>query len=441
MAGNAMVYWSLGMSDGSKGRRVLFWGITWNIVIAGIVSFFMDVSSEMAYAVGPLFLTAMGASAGVIGLVEGIAEATAALFKYLSGRIADKAQRYKPLVTIGYLISALSRPIMAVAPTWRVFLGGRIVDRFGKGVRTAPRDAIIAASADKKSYGKAFGFHRAMDQSGAILGPLLASAVLFAVATSVTPGLRDFRTVIWLALIPGLLAVVATLFLVETGTRKAALESAAQPEPHHAVEAAAQPQPKLPEDTLEGDTARYWYFLAVMFVFSIGNSSNAFLILRSKDLGMSEKIIPIAYAMMNVVYVAASIPWGVWADKIGFRRVILVGFGVFAVVYFLIGAATQAWMMWALFAAYGLFESAFEGQSRAYLARLAKTHLRGTSFGLYHMLLALTVFPASFIAGLLYKNVSPSWAFWYGAIAAAAAFVMLAAESVILPARAIKKGA
>jgi len=421
------------MSEGSKGRRVLFWGITWNIFIAGIVSFFMDVSSEMAYAVGPLFLTALGATPEILGLVEGIAEGTAALFKFLAGGIADRIQRYRPLVTLGYLISALSRPIMAVAPTWHVFLTGRIVDRFGKGVRTAPRDAILAASAERKSYGKSFGFHRAMDQSGAIVGPLLASGVLFALAAGVTPGLRDFRIVIWLALIPGLIAATATFFLVETGKRKAAAESAAQPEPHHGVDEAQEPKPetKVPEDELEGDTVRYWYFLAVMFVFSIGNSSNAFLILRSKDLGMAEKIIPIAYAMMNVVYVAASIPWGVWADRIGFRRVILVGFAVFSVVYFLIGAATQAWMMWALFAAYGLFESAFEGQSRAYLARLAKTHLRGTSFGLYHMLLALTVFPASFIAGLLYKNVSPSWAFWYGAIAAAAAFVMLAAEPLM----------
>lgn len=426
------------MTEGAgKGRRVLFWGITWNIVIAGIVSFFMDVSSEMAYAVGPLFLLTLGATPDVLGLIEGLAEATAAVFKFFSGAIADRVGRYKPLVTLGYLISALSRPLMAIAPTWHYYLGGRIVDRFGKGVRTAPRDAIIAASAERKSYGKSFGFHRAMDQSGAIVGPLLASGVLFLIVAGATPTARDFRVVIWLALIPGLIAAAATFFLVETGRRRKVVEEAARtPQPLEPVTENAPQQAVLPEDELKGDTKRYWYFLAVMFVFSIGNSSNAFLLLRSKDLGMAEKIIPIAYAMMNVVYVAASIPWGVWADKIGFRRVILVGFGVFAVVYFLIGAATEAWMMWVLFGAYGLFESAFEGQSRAYLARLAKAHLRGTSFGLYHMLLALTVFPASLIAGLLYKNVSPSWAFWYGAIAAAAAFVMLALEPAVFGRRA-----
>ena len=410
----------------SRISRPLFWGITWNILIAGFVSFFMDVSSEMTYAVGPLFLTALGSGPEVIGLIEGIAEATAALFKFFSGALADKFRRYKPLVTLGYLISALSKPLMAAAPTWHWFLGGRIVDRFGKGVRTAPRDAILAASAEAKSYGKSFGFHRAMDQSGAIVGPLLASLVLGIFALAV-PSVREFRIVIWLALIPGLLAVAATFFLIETGKgRKKGEEDSKK-------DAAADAPPGDPGEAADGrETARYWYFLAVMFVFSTGNSSNAFLILRSKDLGMDERIIPIAYALMNVVYVAASIPWGVWADKIGFRRVILVGFAVFSVVYFAIGLATAAWMMWGLFAAYGLFESAFEGQSRAYLARLAKTHLRGTSFGLYHMLLALTVFPASAVAGVLYKFHAP-YAFYYGGITAAAAFVMLAAEPVFFP--------
>ena len=424
------------MTDDTTGRgvRVLFWGVTWNILIAGVVSFFMDVSSEMAYAVGPLFLVSIGASPEILGFIEGIAEATAAVFKYLSGALSDRFQRYKPLVTVGYLVSALSRPFMAAAPTWHWFLGGRIVDRFGKGVRTSPRDAILAASADRKSYGKSFGFHRAMDQSGAIVGPLIAGGILFLFAAA-QPTTREFRWVIGLSIIPGLFAVAATFFLVETGRRRAA-QKQDQAEAPVAAEA--------PDDA----RARFWYFLAVMFVFSIGNSSNAFFILRSKDLGMPEELVPIAYATMNVVYVAASIPWGIWADRIGFRKVILVGFAVFSVVYFLIGAATAAWMMWFLFGAYGLFESAFEGQSRAYLAGLAKVRLRGTAFGLYNMLIALTVFPASFFAGLLYELPAPSWAFWlrhgetaskgpwafwYGSIMAAAAFLMLLAEPLFFP--------
>jgi MFS family permease len=179
------------------------------------------------------------------------------------------------------------------------------------------------------------------------------------------------------------------------------------------------------------DGRRYWYFLAVMLVFSVGNSSNAFFILRSKDLGMNEKLIPVAYATMNLVYVVASIPWGILADRIGFRRVILIGFAVFAVVYFLFGEASSPWMMWVLFGAYGLFESAFEGQSRAYLARLAKEHTRGTAYGIYNMFVALAVFPASVIAGKLYKY-NPSWAFYYGALMASVAFVMLAAERFVV---------
>ncbi len=412
-----------------RGMRPLFWGITWNILIAGVVSFFMDVSSEMTYAVAPMFLTALGASASVIGLVEGIAEATAAVFKFFSGAFADKFQRYKPLVTIGYLISALSRPVMATSRAWHQILGARIFDRFGKGVRTAPRDAIIASSADPAHYGRSFGLHRAMDQAGAILGPAIAALILLvyigatsdatakdADAATLVKYVHGYRAVIWWSLVPGILAVIATLFIIETGrgAKKEKAESAA---------------PATSDtDATGSNRARYWYFLGVMFVFSIGNSSNAFLILRALDLGISSAMVPFAYATMNVVYTAASIPWGIWADKIGFRRVILVGFGVYAVVYFAMGAANAGWMMWVLFGAYGLFESAFEGQSRAYLARLAKVHLRGTSFGLYHMLLALTVFPASVIAGLLWDKVSHGAPFYYGATMAAAAFVMLLAE-------------
>ena len=169
-----------------------------------------------------------------------------------------------------------------------------------------------------------------------------------------------------------------------------------------------------------------------MFVFSIGNSSNAFLLLRAADLGLAAALVPLAYAVMNAVYTGASVPWGIWADRVGFKPVILVGFGVFSLVYLAFGLASAPWAPWFLFAAYGLFESAFEGQSRAYLARISKAHLRGTSFGVYHMLLALTVFPASLIAGYLWENVSHGAPFFYGAATAGAAFVMLALEPVFL---------
>lgn len=413
------------MSEPGSGSKRLVWGITRNILVAGIVSFLMDVSSEMVYAIGPLYAAALGAGPQVIGFIEGIAEATASVFKFFSGAIADRFQRYKPLVTIGYLISTLSRPIAGFAGAWHTYLGARIVDRFGKGVRTSPRDAILAASSQEKSYGKSFGLHRAMDQAGAIVGPLVASAVLALYVLDV-PSIREFRVVIWWSLVPGLFAVVATLFLVETGKKR----------PDAKVEAKTEEtKPAALSIGAAGDGRRYWYFLAVMLVFSIGNSSNAFIILRSRDLGMSEKLIPVAYATMNLVYVLASIPWGVLADRIGFRQVILIGFAVYAAVYFAFGEASRPWMMWVLFGAYGLFESAFEGQSRAYLARLAKEHMRGTAYGIYNMFVALAVFPASLIAGTLYAH-DPAWAFYYGAVTAAAAFVMLAAERLVIrPAR------
>ncbi|MHC4714661.1 MAG: MFS transporter, partial [Planctomycetota bacterium] len=410
------------MSEGQEEHRGRppFMGVTRNILVAGIVSFFMDVSSEMVYAVAPQFLTALGASAGIIGLIEGFAEGTASIFKLLSGVMADRARRYKPLVTVGYLVSALSRPFVATARGAGQVFGGRVMDRFGKGVRTAPRDTIIAASADKRAYGKAFGFHRAMDQAGAVVGPALAFIVLFVGHRRFTGlGASAFRPVIWISLLPALLAVAATLFLRETGRRAAAAH----------VQGAD-------EGDETGGTRRYFYFLGVMLVFSLGNSSNAFILLRADDLGMAPSFIPLAYATMNVVHSCVSIPWGILADRIGFKRVILIGFGVYVATYICLAEARAVWMMWGIFAVYGLFESAFEGQSRAYLARIAKKHLRGTSFGLYHAVLSASVLFASLIAGLLWDwdhplNANRQFPFYFGAALAAAAFVMLAVEPLV----------
>jgi len=404
-----------------KADRPVFRGMPHNIVVAGIVSFFMDVSSEMVYVVTPLFLEALGVSKTLIGTIEGVAEATAALFKFLSGCLADKVQRYKPLVTAGYLLSVLSRPLVALARGAGLVLAGRIVDRFGKGVRTAPRDAILAASARRGSYGKSFGFHRAMDQAGAVVGPALAFSVLyFGYGKFTDIEASGYRPVIWISLVPGILAVIATRFLRETGERraKAAAEAGAAGEAEEGV-----------------TVTRYFYFLAAMLVFSLGNSSNVFLFLRASDLGMAAGLVPLGYATMNVVYTGASIPWGLWADRIGFRRVIMMGFAVYVGVYIWLAEADASWMMWAIFAIYGLFESAFEGQSRAYLARLSKRRLRGTAFGFYHMVLAFSTLLASVIAGALWDwdvpaNANHAFPFYFGAGMAGLALVMLALEGL-----------
>jgi len=535
------------VSENSRGdrRRRLFGGLARNILVAGVVSFFMDVSSEMVYAVTPLFLTALGASATVLGTIEGFAEATAAVLKFFSGVLADRFGRYKPLVTAGYLISALSRPLVATARgAGRVF-AGRIQDRFGKGVRTSPRDAILAASADRERYGTSFGFHRAMDQAGAVVGPAVAFLVLFLAHRSLRGLEADaYRPVIWISLVPGLCAVAATLFLKETGRpRRPAARgqgtqtpgpdgapeengrpdagSSAGPPPEgeaapcgetrpggeaeadpgaggrdvHPVDDSAseeggsggaeaeekdpesEPDPsksdgdraddsdcergggeaeeKDPEsepdpsksdaDPAEdsdcerdgggetapegaGSTRRFIYFLAVMLVFSVGNSSNAFLLLRATDLGLAASLVPLAYAAMNVVYTGVSIPWGVLGDRIGFRRVLIFSLAVYVAVYLWLARADAAWMAWGIFAAYGVFEAAFEGQSRAYLARLAKAHLRGTSYGIYHAVLGLSILLASVVAGLLWDRVSHAAPFYYGAGMAGLALVMLLLE-------------
>lgn len=411
------------MSEQSKEPvdKPALWGMPRNIIVTGIVSFLMDVSSEMVYVVTPLFLEALGVSKKLIGTIEGAAEATAAIFKLLSGYLADKVQRYKPLVTLGYLISALSRPLVALARGAGLVLAGRMMDRFGKGVRTAPRDAIIAASSRRDSYGKSFGFHRAMDQAGAVLGPGLAFIVLyFGYGKLANIEASGYRGVLWLSLVPGILAVIATRFLRETGQRRVR-------------KAAESAEGKAAEKTPGISAARYFYFLAVMLVFSLGNSSNIFLFLRATDLGVAACLVPLAYATMNFVCAGASIPWGIWADRVGFRPVIMIGFGVYVAVYIWLAEANAAWMIWAIFPIYGLFESAFEGQSRAYLAKLSKRHLHGTAFGLYHSVLAFSMLLASVIAGTLWEwdhpaNANHSFPFYFGAAMAGLALVMLAID-------------
>jgi len=287
-----------------------FFGFNKNVTIAGLVSFFMDVSSEMIYPLVPLFLAnVLGASKSTIGLIEGIAESTASLLKTFSGICSDRIGNRKWLMAIGYSISTLSRSIIALASVWQHVMASRFVDRFGKGIRTAPRDAIIAESADKAVLGRAFGFHRAMDTMGAVVGPALAFFLLGRFS-------NNYRIVFWLSMIPGFIAVLLiALFITE---KKKAIVSHAE-------------RPKL---TAAHFDWRFKFFVIIATLFAVGNSSDVFLILRAEQKGIQTAMIPVVYLLFNLVHSLSSIPAGMASDKFGKKRVILLGFILFAALYY-----------------------------------------------------------------------------------------------------------
>jgi len=398
------------MTERPSGR---IWKLDRNVFWAGVSSFFMDVSSEMVYSLVPVFLSSvLNVNKSLIGVIEGIAETTASTLKMFSGWLSDKLDRRKPLMLFGYGVSTLSRILLALAGSWGAVLGARFVDRFGKGVRTAPRDAIVAGSCEKKELGRSFGFHRAMDQFGAVLGPGIAALVLLW-----RPG--GYRTVFWLALIPGALCVLVIALFIRDKKRGESKEDTECPAPD-----STRPQAGA------GRRAGRWRgpllgYLLVTGVFALGNSSDVFLILRASDLKVATALIPILYLVFNLIYASLSIPAGMLADRIGRRKLALLGFAVFAGAYAWMAVARSAAAAWGVFAVYGVYMGIADGNGRALLAEFSSEERHGTAFGAYHMVVGLGALPASVIAGLLYDHVSPAAPFWVGAGAAVLAGVMM----------------
>jgi MFS family permease len=407
------------------------WGLDRNVFWAGVASFFMDVSSEMIYSLVPIFLSSvLGVNKSLIGLIEGIAESTASLLKLFSGWFSDRLGRRKPLMLFGYGLSTLSRPLLALSTGWGMVLGARFVDRFGKGVRTAPRDAIVADSSVREELGRSFGYHRAMDQFGAVVGPGIAFLVLVA-----HPG--AYRTVFWISMIPGAICVaVIWLFIRERRRAKVSCPPAA--------ELGLAPGGLVADHTGSGDAAvdrvaggrgpgsrrlrgPLLSYLVVTGIFCLGNSSDAFLILRARDLGVAAVLVPILYLVFNLVYSMLSIPAGLLADRVGRRKVALIGFAVFAVAYGWMAVAGSAAAAWGVFALYGIYMGIADGNGRALLGEFSSSERRGTAFGAYHMVVGLAALPASVIAGILYENVSASAPFWVGAGAAVLAGILMLA--------------
>ncbi|MCJ7482332.1 MAG: MFS transporter [Thermodesulfovibrionales bacterium] len=371
-----------------------YFGFGRNVSIAGLVSFFMDVSSEMIYPLVPLFLSnVLGVNKSIIGLIEGIAESTASLLKIFSGWFSDRIGNRKWLMAAGYSISTLSRPIVSLATGWQHILGSRFMDRFGKGLRTAPRDAIIAESSEKTHLGRAFGFHRSMDTMGAVVGPALAFLLLGLFS-------NNYRMVFWLSIIPGTIAVLLIIFFI-TEKKKVSL-------PH-------SERPKL---TLKHFDWRFKFFVVIAAVFAIGNSSDVFLILRAQQVGVPIVMIPVVYLLFNLVYSLSSIPAGIAADRFGKKRVILLGFILFAILYYGFAIAKDATAIWVLFGFYGLFMGITEGIQKAFLATIIPSDFKATAFGVYNSAVGIAMFPASLIGGWLWDHVSPSATFYFGSITA-----------------------
>ena len=377
------------------------------MLVLAAVSFLTDASSEIIYPLLPIFLTTvLGTSAAAVGAIEGAAETTSALLKLASGWWSDRASRRKPLVVAGYALASLARPLVAVAQSAAQVLAIRLTDRVGKGIRGSPRDALIAESVDPAIRGRAFGFHRAADHAGAVVGPLIAFALL---RWEQLP----LRTVFLFAALPGVLSVIVLVL----GVRET---------PRHARAASATKKAGVP--SLDVSLGRaFWTFLASVLLFTLGNSTDAFLILRANQLGVSVALIPILWAALHVVKSAASVPGGALSDRFGRKPLILAGWAVYAAVYIGFGRATETWHAWALFLAYGTFFGLTEGTQAALIADLVGQARRGTAYGWYYLAVGIGALPASVLFGLIWDRVSPRAAFDVGAgLAFAAALVLLA---------------
>jgi len=399
-------------SPGARTSRVT---LSRNVKALGVVSLLADVASEMIYPLLPIFLTTtLGASATFLGAIEGVADSTSSLLKLASGWWADRVRLKKPLVVAGYVLSAVARPLLAFAAVPWHALAVRMTDRTGKGIRTSPRDALLADSSEPTQRGRAYGFHRAMDNVGAVLGPLVAW-LLYEMAQV------PMRSVFLWAAVPGVLSVVVLFVFVRE--RRGAPESAAAVRGATTGTGPESPVTSPGPGTPLGGT--FWRYLSVVFVFTLGASSDAFLLIRAQQLGVPVMLIPILYAMLNLVKAISSTPGGALSDRYGRRPLIVAGWTLYAAVYLGFAFATAAWQAWALFAVYGLFFGLTEGTEKALVADLVPAARRGTAFGWFNFAIGIAALPASLIFGVVWDRMGPAAAFSMGAALAALATVGL----------------
>lgn len=369
-------------------------GLSKNVRNLGWVSLFNDISSEMIYPLLPLFLTqVLGAGVIFVGLIEGIAESVSSFLKLFSGWVSDRFQKRKRLIFFGYALASVTRPFIGLATSAFHVLFLRFFDRIGKGVRSSPRDALLSQSCNENERGKAFGFQRAMDHAGAMIGPLIATFLMIAFT-------QDLRTIFILSFVPACLCLwilfrgVTDISGTQTSTR--------------------------PPLTLHWGswTKKFKYFLLIIVLFTLGNSSDAFLLLRAKDLGVGMALIPILWFFFHLSKTAFSVPGGSLSDRIGRRKVMIMAWTVYGFVYLGFAFASKAYHIWLLFFIYGFYYGLAEGTERAWVADLVEESKRGTAYGVYHFCIGMAALPASLLMGLIWKAIGVEWAFSFGAVMA-----------------------
>ncbi len=422
----------------NKNNDSKIFGFSKNVFFLGVVSFFTDISSEMIYPLLPVFLTGvLHASVSFVGLLEGIAESTASVLKLFSGAISDKFGKRKPLIIFGYSMASITRPFMAIAALpWHI-LSVRFLDRVGKGIRTSPRDALIADSCNKDERGKSFGFHRGMDHAGAVLGPLIAACILY-----FFPG--NYRLVFWLAFIPATLSVFFIFTKVEEiAPREPAKNQFKFTFAHFNEEPCVRDRrvssligrllfwlcqfiPALKgRDELTQSDKNFKLFLLIIFIFTLSNSSDAFLILRAKDLGVSIAYIPILWVLLHIVKMLFSIPGGILSDKFGRVKIIAIGWLIYFLTYFGFANASSQLHIWLLFGIYGIFFGLTEGVEKAFVADITDCDQRGSAYGMYNFVIGVVALPSSLIFGLIWQYFGAKPAFIYGAILALLAAILI----------------
>ena len=384
-------------------------GLPRNVVAIGLVSLLNDASSEIIYPLLPVFLAgSLGASARVIGTIEGLAESISSLLKLFAGYLSDRLAKRKLLVVAGYSLASIARPLLAFAHTWTQVLAIRLTDRVGKGIRTAPRDAMIADTVSVEQRGLAFGFHRAMDHGGAVIGPLVGYVLvlIFVVKTS-SPTTSEFSKIFLAASVPALIAVLVAIFFMRES-------------PVHAT-----PESHVTKLSLRGFDSNFKRFLLVLALFTLSNSSDSFLILRATESGISVAMVPLLWAAHHVSKVLSSLFGGDLSDRLGRKRLIIAGWVLYAAVYAGFAFATHIVSLWILFLIYGIYFGLAEGAEKALVADLVRPEQRGTAYGLYNLAFGVTVFPASFLMGMIWDWKGPAVAFLMSAVMGATAAALL----------------
>ena len=385
----------------TDGRRKIF-GLHPNVFFLGVVSLLTDISSEMIFTIIPLFLlNVLGAAVSVVGIVGGITEGADAIIRIFSGWFSDRIGKRKALAVAGYGLSTMVKPFMYLANSWGAVLGVRLGDRIGKGLRSSSRDALIADSLAAHERGKGFGFHRAMDTSGAVLGLAIGAVIIYLVqGGGFKLELRTYQWMVMIGVVPAVLAVIVLLTMVRekkkesgTGTKVAFPLSG----------------------ITKGFEKQFWFFLVIIAIFTLGNSSDFFLILRAQGTDTPLIQVMLMLVLFNATYALVAIPMGILSDKIGRRRIIAAGWLIYAIVYFGFALASDIWHIWLLFAFYGIYYGIVEGAAKAYIADLVPAERRGTAYGLYQGIVGIMLFFASVTAGWMWEAISPAATFYFGA--------------------------